>query len=110
MLRYILAAHRASSFESSSPVCKVPERVAYVPVSLYSPMNGLSLRTVLFALTNKCVRSRVVFHDVPESELLDSLSKFGILKDMVPTDMGGTVLLDRSEWIANRRALEMEEI
>jgi hypothetical protein len=32
------------------------------------------------------------------------------MKDMLPTQMGGTIELSQSEWIANRRAVELEEI
>ena len=65
---------------------------------------------ILNTLTNKHTRSRKLVHDVPESQLLDVLSDYGILKDMLPTEMGGTVLLDQAEWIASRRAAELEEI
>jgi len=73
-------------------------------------LSGLFAVIVLFALTNKQVRSRVVFHDVPESDIVDSVAEYGILRDMLPTLMGGTVELNMSEWIANRRAIEMEEL
>jgi hypothetical protein len=68
------------------------------------------LKPVLYALMDKRARSRSLYHDVPESEILDVLSGYGILKDMLPVEMGGTVQLDQSEWIANRRAVELEEI
>jgi hypothetical protein len=52
-------------------------------------------------------RTRV---DVPDSQLLGILSDYGILKEMLPTKMGGTVQLNQAEWIANRRAAEPEVI
>jgi hypothetical protein len=66
--------------------------------------------TVLFALADKECRSRILFHDVPESEVLDVLSNFGVSKETLPTFMGGNLEFDQSEWIANRRAAELEEI
>ena len=55
-------------------------------------------------------RSRTVAHDVSETNILHVLSNYGIEKESLPTEMGGSFLLDQSEWIANRRAAELEEI
>lgn len=62
------------------------------------------------ALKKKTTRSRTLFHDVPESEILDVLAEYGILKNMLPTEMGGTVVLNQREWMANRWAIEIEEL
>jgi hypothetical protein len=51
-----------------------------------------------------------VQHDVAETEILEVLSQYGLEKAMLPTLMGGTVELNLEEWIANRRAVEMEEL
>ena len=53
-----------------------------------------------------------LIHDVPENEILGALSEYGISKEILPTMMGGGVDLDvwLPTWIAQRRALEMEEI
>jgi hypothetical protein len=64
----------------------------------------------LYALMDKESRSRMLYHDIPENELLGALSDFGIPMDVLPTDMGGTVRLNQDEWIANRRAAELKEI
>lgn len=68
-----------------------------------------NLCVVLFALMNRKSRSRMVFHG-PESELFGSLSAYGILKSMLPSYMGGDIVMNMTEWIENRRAVEMEEI
>ena len=70
------------------------------------------LKPVTAIFTDKRARVRTVFHDVPEDELLNALSEYGILKDGLPTGMGGTIELNLylQEWMANRRAVEMEEI
>ena len=70
----------------------------------------LLLKPAFLALMSKEDRSRKKFHDVPESEILKSLSGYGILKDMLPPEMGGHVELDQTEWIAMRRAMELEEL
>jgi hypothetical protein len=49
-------------------------------------------------------------HDVPESQVPDILSDYGILKKMLPSELGGTVQLDQAAWIACRRAAELEGI
>lgn len=68
------------------------------------------LKPILFAAAVKESRARTLIHTVPESELLSVLSEYGIQKDMLPTEMGGSLEFDQSEWIANRRAAELEEI
>jgi hypothetical protein len=68
------------------------------------------LKPIASAFTDKRARARTVIHDVPESKILDILSEYGIMKEMLPTEMGGTIRLNQSEWMANRRAAEMEEL
>lgn len=67
-------------------------------------------KPILCALMDKAGRCRFLVHDVGESEILAVLSRFGIMKSMLPVEMGGTVKLDLPAWIAHRRAVEMEEI
>jgi hypothetical protein len=45
-----------------------------------------------------------MIHDVTESQVLDVLSSYSILKDILLTVMGGTILLDQAEWVASQRA------
>ena len=54
-------------------------------------------------------RTRVMIHDAPENEIVEILAGYGIQKDMLPTTMGGSIELNLCEWIANRRAVELEE-
>jgi hypothetical protein len=68
------------------------------------------IKRITKALMDRHTRSRVLEHDVPESQILDVLSHYGIMKDMLPTEMGGTIELNQAEWIASRRATELEEI
>ena len=49
-------------------------------------------------------------HDVPENKIIAILAQYGILACMLPTEMGGTVKQSQSEWLEQRRAVEMEEI
>ena len=62
------------------------------------------------AVMDKWLRSRFEIHDVPECEIVQVLAEYGIQSDMLPTHIGGKVQLNQLEWIANRRAIEMEEI
>ena len=39
-----------------------------------------------------------------------TLEPYGITSEMLPLYMGGSVQLDGTAWIANRRSIEMEEI
>jgi hypothetical protein len=67
------------------------------------------VKPILYALLDRFHRSRLVLHDVAESEILEVLSQYGLEKAMLPTQMGGNVELNLEKWIANRRAVEMEE-
>ena len=68
------------------------------------------LLQILSAVMDKESRARMLFHTVPENELFSVLSEYGLQQDMLPTDMGGSLEFDMSEWIENRRANELEEI
>ena len=51
-----------------------------------------------------------MYHNVPETEIIESLSQYGILGSMLPTEMGGRVEFSQTEWLSQRRSIEMEEI
>lgn len=68
------------------------------------------MRPIMLALTDKRTRLRTIVHDVPVSQICDVLSAYGILREMLPTEMGGEVKLNQAEWIADRRAVELQEI
>jgi len=68
------------------------------------------LKPLAWACMDTRGRSRVAIHDVPENEIVEALSNYGIEKHVLPTEMGGSFEFNPSEWIANRRATEMEEL
>lgn len=53
-------------------------------------------------------RSRTLYHNVPETEIIRVLAQYGILKSMLPSEMGGTLEFEQSEWLVQRRAKEIE--
>lgn len=65
---------------------------------------------VVLAFIDTWLLCRTLIHNVPESEIVSALEEFGIQREMLPTIMGGTVELNPSEWIAQRRAAEMAEL
>jgi hypothetical protein len=67
-------------------------------------------KPILYSLMGKHIRSRMLLHDFPENELLGVLSEYGIPMNVLPTEMGGTLQFNQAEWIANRRATELEGI
>lgn len=79
---------------------------------LCSPPKIISrvIQPIVHSFMSKELRARTLTHDVPESEILGVLSQYGILREMLPTAMGGAIELDQSDWIVNRWALELEEI
>lgn len=68
------------------------------------------VKPIVSPLLGKYLRSRVVMHEGTVSEALAELSEYGILQDMLPADMGGTLEFCQADWIANRRSLELTEI
>ena len=59
---------------------------------------------------DKEARTRLLVHDASASETLQALSPYGIGRDMLPLEMGGSIEFDQVEWLENRRTAEMEEI
>jgi hypothetical protein len=55
------------------------------------------------------MRLRSIIHDVPQSEVLRELAKYGLSRDMLPASIGGTEEFGISEWIENRRRAETKE-
>lgn len=68
------------------------------------------LKPLMKALMNKEARQRFLMHSARPSDILVVLSEYGIIPEVLPTEMGGAIQLDQTEWIANRRAIEMDEI
>ena len=81
---------------SASHVCCPPFLAAWV------------IRPIAFALQEKRLRQRTMIHDVSPNQILSVMAEYGIFEDMLPNFMGGTIQLDQSEWIANRRSVEAE--
>jgi hypothetical protein len=82
-----------------------PVKLLAIHVCCPSMFGFRLVKPFIYTLQDKHMRSRLVTHDVP-----DSLSSYGIQKSMLPAEMGGTVQLNPSNWIANRRAVELGEI
>ena len=66
------------------------------------------LKPIFLALISKDERSRLKFHDIPDCEVVETLAGYGLLQHMLPREMGGSVDLNQQEWIANRRAIELQ--
>ena len=68
------------------------------------------VKPILYALIDKHARSRIILHDIPENQVLEVLAEYGILEDMLPTEMGGKIQLNQAEWITSRRSAELEDV
>jgi hypothetical protein len=68
------------------------------------------VKPVLNAVLDKRNRTRVLCHPVSELEILDVLAGYGIPKECLPSEMGGEIPFNQLEWMADRRAAEMEEL
>lgn len=87
------------------PISEYPTHVCSCP-----RMIKTVIKPIVLALLGKEGRSRTIEHDASQEEILNQLSLYGIEKSMLPTQMGGTVQLNLAEWVASRRATEMEEL
>jgi hypothetical protein len=87
------------------PVQRIAKHVCCAPWVVAKIM-----KPVVYSLMDKHARSRTLVHHVPEGQIVDVLSSYGILKIMLPTEMGGTIQFDQAEWMASRRAAELKEI
>lgn len=68
------------------------------------------IKPIVFAFMDSRTRTRSVVHDIPENEIANALSEYGITKQMLPTNMGGSVQINMAQWMVNRRSSEMEEL
>lgn len=86
--------------------------IRFVAAHMCGTQNAVSriMSPVLKALMDRRGRSRMLLHSVTEKETVEVLSPYGIKRHMIPVHMGGTVCLCQKEWLAGRRAAEMEEL
>lgn len=49
------------------------------------------------------LRKRIRFHTGSEESVLSSLSKYGLTKDILPSELGGDVVLNLEAWLEARR-------
>lgn len=68
------------------------------------------MKPIVFAVMTKEARARTLVHHDENSNYVEILSPFGINGDMLPVEMGGTIRLDQQQWVAERRAVELDEI
>lgn len=58
---------------------------------------------VIKFLLGKRLRQRIKVHSGSEEHVLERLAHFGLPKESVPSDLGGTVVLDQKTWLVNRK-------
>lgn len=87
-----------------------PTKITAFHVCLPPPFILRIIFPIMMALTDKRARARTMIHNVPESDIIEVLSSYGILKHMLPTVIGGDLAFDQIQWIINRRVAEMEEL
>ena len=52
------------------------------------------IKPIIHSFLTKDMRIHTIQHDVPENEVIEVLSNYGLYRNMLPTQMGGTVTLD----------------
>lgn len=90
--------------------CCWPARAVATHVCCSNSKSLSVIKPIVFAMMKRRARSRAIMHDAPESEIIDVLSQYGIMKHMLPVEMGGQLDMTQTDWLANRRAVELQEI
>lgn len=64
------------------------------------------LKPLLFFLLGRRLRSRSQVHAGSTNEILESLTSYGMPAVVLPTEIGGDIVLDHSAWLAAKRDRE----
>lgn len=83
-----LAIKSQELFDQIFPARLVAMHACCVPAYI-----KIIFKPVMYALLNKKNRQRLLWHSAAEMELPETLAGYGILKEMLPTEMGGDVKL-----------------
>lgn len=97
--RILLYTHRF--LREVWPIKVVADHILGVPQFIVR-----ALKPVAWMAKGKRLRSRTMLH--VGLTCFDDLSTCGILKEMLPVEMGGGLKFDWDEWISDRIASEME--
>lgn len=68
-----------------------------------------TMMPLIGSLMDRRGRSRFIIHDVPANETSEAVAEYGITREMLPELLGGKIEINPREWIANRRAIELEQ-
>lgn len=71
------------------------------PPSFFSVVFG-----VIRLFMHDRVKKRVVVHTGSEAKVLESLAKKGLSPNVLPVDIGGSVIMDQQKWLKSRRQEE----
>mmetsp|Transcript_13074 Transcript_13074/g.30430 ORF Transcript_13074/g.30430 Transcript_13074/m.30430 type:complete len:173 (-) Transcript_13074:1121-1639(-) len=55
------------------------------------------------------VKKRVAVHGGTDEKLMQQLEKYKLTKEMLPTELGGTIELDHAKWVSERKQKEERE-
>jgi hypothetical protein len=81
----------------------LPVRVAGVHHYVSSRLLEYIVPITLF-IVGPAIRARYRMHMGREENVLAELAEYGIIRDILPTDMGGTHDFDYTAWLHQRRA------
>lgn len=71
---------------------------------------GKIVKPIIHSFMSKDLRARTFQHDESEDEMIGVLNTYGINAEMIPRQIpGGKLEIDDKEWVANRRAEELEQ-
>ena len=83
-----------------------PIRRCSIHICNASPLVSYVLYPVALRLTSKNVRLRTRLHRGSGDDLLRSLAEFNLPRDRLPSDLGGSVVMDINQFLIDRFTLE----
>lgn len=90
----------AESIKSCIPLRLAAVHLCHPPVFMHIILDIMRL------FLGKRLRQRIRVHSGSDEKVLQHLEEYGLPKDLIPTPLGGNVVVDPSGWVDQRLAAE----
>ena len=93
-------------------ICHIVFIIVYLTICWYKAgFFEKVIYPIIRLFMNERMRNRIhMHHDIADVNFLQKMSdKYGLSKDILPTELGGFVVLDGMGWIEERKTMEFDE-